>query len=126
MGDRGNIVIRSQSDGDIWLYTHWGGETLHDDLHAALSRDARWDDPSYLARIVFCSMLHGDTDGTTGHGISSRKTDNGHEILVVDTDAQEVQVYPQDYSGGDGEPISRISFRDYVGAPVVQAGPVVS
>lgn len=121
MGDRGNIVIRSQTDGDIWLYTHWGGSTLREDLRDALiAGRSRWDDPSYLARIVFCGMLQGDMAGTTGFGISTRKLDNENEILVVDTDAQEVQTYPKDYSAGEAEPVSRAAFGDYVASRGVE------
>lgn len=119
MGDRGNIVIRSQREGDVWLYTHWGGSELHNDLHAALSRGRdRWSDPSYLARIVFCQMLHGDLTDTTGLGISTRKGDNEHEIVVADTDDQQVLVYSSEYSGGEGKPVSRTSFASYITKPI--------
>lgn len=85
MGDRGNIVI----DG-VWFYTHWGGSEIKQDLQKALNKNSRWEDSAYLARIIFCQMIEGDTEGETGFGISLTMQDNEHPILFVDTESQEV------------------------------------
>ena len=115
MGNRGHIVIRSHHTGDVWLYSHKGGDFLHRDLRAALDRGRdHWDDPSYLARIVFCQMLHGDVDGTQGYGITGRPDDNEQDILVADTDARAVLTWPPDYTGGSDTPTSRTPFAEYV------------
>lgn len=88
MGDRANIVIRETWPEDlspreaVFLYSHWGGYELPAVLQAALAKRWRWDDPSYLARIIFDVMLSGDHEAETGYGISTRLTDNEHPLLV--------------------------------------------
>lgn len=100
MGDRANIVLNQASDNAdkagtkcqrIYLYTHWGGYELPITLQKALERRARWNDESYLCRIIFQQLLNGDT-GTTGYGISTYPTDGGYHLLVVDSDKQTVHL----------------------------------
>ncbi len=79
MGDRGNIVCNG-----VFMYSHWGGYGLKEQLRNALKRGkSRWDDPSYLARIIFCEMIADDIMGTTGYGLSTSLCDNEHPILFV-------------------------------------------
>jgi len=93
MGDRGNIVIRERNGGEIYLYTHWGGSSLPLVLRSALDRSRdRWDDESYLARIIFSEMIAGDVHGTTGYGISTYRVDENHPDIVVDIAAQRVRM----------------------------------
>ena len=86
MGDRGNIKV-----GKVYLYTHWSGSYIKEILKKALSREQRWNDESYLTRIIFCEMLEGDIDGETGFGISTEIVDNEYPILEVDVENQEVK-----------------------------------
>lgn len=98
MGDRGNIVIRQVSNkntDDVWLYTHWSGSEIKDTVREALARKERWDDPSYLARIVFCKLVEGAEKDATGFGISCRMQDNGHSIIVMDTEENAVYEVPE-------------------------------
>ncbi len=89
MGDRANIVVRDawpEDLGDkeaVFLYGHWSGTDMPELLRLALSagRD-RWSDPTYLARIVFQTMI-GEDSGTTGFGISTRLTDNEYDLIVL-------------------------------------------
>lgn len=94
MGDRANIVIRDpDAKGvDLYLYGHWSGGTYEQAARAALSRGrGRWDDGSYLARIVFQDLV-GDDRGTTGFGIAAGYApDNEHDFLVLDVGAQRVR-----------------------------------
>lgn len=105
MGDRANIRIKQlfppTPEGEepqfVYLYTHWGGTELPQTLAKALDSKAgrsRWDDESYLARIIFCHMLaegNGlNTDDVTGFGISCSPPDNEHPYLDVDCLAQTV------------------------------------
>jgi len=77
MGNRANIRIMENDEGDIYLYTHWGGSELPLTLRSALIRGRkRWDDPTYLNRIIFSEMVKGDIDGVTGFGLSTYETDN--------------------------------------------------
>lgn len=95
MGDRGNIVVRS-GDGDVWFYTHWSGSEIGERAKAGLlAGKGRWDDPPYLARIIF-NALQEDDRGETGFGISTRMQDNEHPILVIDTNPPGGAVYVVD------------------------------
>ena len=64
MGDRGQVKV-----GEIYLYTHWGAYKLIDDVYSALKKHWRWNDPCYLARIIFDEMTLGMHDEETGFGI---------------------------------------------------------
>lgn len=94
MGDRANIVIVPGWEPrlPVYLYTHWGGEGLPEKVSLALSPQQRWDDASYLARIVFDVLKGGDAEGFTGFGISAVLTDNEHHLLVLDCGTREVVV----------------------------------
>ena len=90
MGDRANVkVLYGYDHPPVYLYTHWGGHDLPATVHGALKRKERWDDPSYLARIVFDAMVGGDK-GTTGHGIAPYLPDNEHPIIVLDSDNRKI------------------------------------
>ena len=75
MGCRGNIEIIQPKIGvesgeaRIFLYTHWSGDTVCQDLAQALENGrSRWSDPDYLTRIIF-NQLQGDNRDLTGFGI---------------------------------------------------------
>ena len=94
MGDRASVFIREQSDQGVYLYTHWGGYELPKDVHKALSRQQRWTDAPYLARIVFHEM-GGGTDKETGFGISTEMCDNEHLIIHLDCAEQRIGLSPE-------------------------------
>lgn len=82
MGDRGNIIVKDD-DSTVYLYSHWSGSDLPDVLKKSLERGkGRWDDGSYLTRIIFCDMVAGHEKGETGFGISSVMGDGGTDITV--------------------------------------------
>lgn len=85
MGDRANIVIQTGGER-VYLYTHWAGHEMPEIVQTALRRKQRWNDPSYLARIVFCTMVHGKESEETGFGISAALGDNEYPICVLDCD----------------------------------------
>lgn len=106
MGDRGNIEING-----VWLYTHWGGSELKATLKAALKNGVgRWNDTTYLTRIIFSEMVKGDESGTTGYGISTHMPDNEHDILHVETETQRVIERTE-----GGKVIKTTSFKQFVG-----------
>lgn len=92
MGDRANVKIVSKHTGTVYLYTHWSGSELPQTVQQALRRGAeRWDDPAYLARIVFCEMIKGEAlDGLTGYGISQECGDGEDRVITLNTDEQQV------------------------------------
>jgi hypothetical protein len=88
MGDRGNIVMGTPEKPELYLYTHWSGTELPKTLQSALRRGKqRWDDPAYLARIIFCEMIKGDDEGITGFGISATLGDGSRQMLFVDCES---------------------------------------
>lgn len=94
MGDRANIVVLQNggAEGAIYLYTHWSGHRLPEELAAGLKKgEDRWGDEAYLGRILFQTLLEGD-DSNTGFGLSTYLTDNSYPLLVVDDSKREVRV----------------------------------
>lgn len=91
MGDRGNIVMEYGDGKQIYFYTHWRGSEIAAVLTRALQRKQRWNDPSYLARIIFCELVRGEESNETGYGISPYLTDNEHDLLSVNPQKQTVR-----------------------------------
>ena len=109
MGDRGNVIFKYQDGNKIYFYTHWGGSSLKETVRQALIRGKeRWQDESYLARIVFCEMLDTEQgqdslEDLTGLGIAPYEVDNENPLVTVDTKAQTVNGIP---------------FSDYIKNPI--------
>ena len=107
MGDRGNVVFKYEDKNKIYFYSHWGGSNLKETVRQALIRGKeRWNDESYLARIVFCQMLIGSgspLEELASFGIAPYEVDNEHPLVTVDTKAQTVNGIP---------------FADYVKNPI--------
>ena len=91
MGDRGNIVVRDSDGKDVVFYSHWGGHGLAAVVRRAIGKRWRWDDDSYLARIIFCELVSGSEDAETGFGISRFLAgDRGHPVVFVNIKEQTV------------------------------------
>lgn len=117
MGDRANVYVkqnssRGESPG-IYLYTHWGGYDLPKVVQEALGKKWRWDDDSYLTRIIFDVLTEGDQGQETGYGISTSPPDNEHLYIVVDPNAKRVGFYREI----GGEMVKDWSFQEYIDAP---------
>lgn len=75
MGDRRNVVVEFDDNVSVALYTHWTGTDLPGILADAMSRGmGRWDDPTYLTRIIFSEMIQDAVLSETGYGIEPIKT----------------------------------------------------
>lgn len=125
MGDRANIVVRDRyvkDPGDreaVVLYSHWGGYEMPETLRKALARRQRWDDESYLARIIFDTMTEGDHGSETGYGISTRMPDNEYDLLVLDSE-RVYRLSEADYKADGFTKLGQcesIGFAEYVAAP---------
>jgi len=102
MGDRANIlVLDSENDSGVYLYTHWSGTELPYTLRDALSRKQRWNDTAYLARIIFCEMVRGQERSSTGFGISTFACDGRDRVLIINCHDQTVQRNEQKWSFND-------------------------
>lgn len=102
MGDRANIRLdygkhrtEERAYDSIYLYTHWGGSAIAETLQTALERGrSRWDDDSYLARIIFNQMTAGIEMETTGIGISPYEISPDRENIVINLTEQTVNGIP--------------------------------
>ena len=75
IGDRAQIKINSfyedSTAAPVYLYTHGGASCLEATLVEALKRKERWEDASYLARIIFETMIEGAYSKELGYGIDT-------------------------------------------------------
>jgi len=111
MGDRGNIVFRRKGTPDLYFYAHWSGTNLPVIVKTALARRKRWDDPPYLARIVFDTLRGNALHEETGYGIDTQEGDNSHSHVVLDMDACTVTFAPYE---GRGPASESIPFGRYI------------
>lgn len=113
MGDRGNIYIKDTDTSGVYFYSHWTGSDLPVVLKEALAREQRWDDPSYLARIIFDQMTAGRQGNETGFGISSDLGDGCGTVVVVNGNAATVQFIRE---GSEANPYDGWSatFAEYI------------
>lgn len=99
MGDRGNIELIFADHADhIFFYTHYDGSRVLHILRRALRKRWRWDDPTYLARIIFCELVKGSEADETGYGIGLSICDNEHPIPKVFLNEQRVVYQGQNWS----------------------------
>lgn len=85
MGDRRNIELVYGGGNTIYLYAHWHGTALPGIVASALKRGKeRWDDDSYLSRIIFSEMVKQDIEGLTGFGIAPYQMDENHPNILID------------------------------------------
>jgi len=88
MGDRAQVLIK---DEGVYLYTHWGASKLEEVVRRALERGkSRWNDPEYLARIIFCEMVKGREMELTGYGIGTKQYCDAWRIIEIDCENQKV------------------------------------
>ena len=86
MGNRSNVIIKQEYGENLWLYSHWGGETFQTvGLARALNvaRDRVGDEP-YFNRILITEMFNDLLGDSTGGEVSLYETDNEHDYVVVD------------------------------------------
>ena len=107
MGDRAQVYMK---DTGVYLYTHWSGYGLPEDVRVALLKRWRWDDPSYLARIIFSVMIKDEIDEETGYGIDEMQHDDVYRVVEVDCKEQLIVL---DVDGKRTE----WSFKDYINEP---------
>ena len=61
-------------------------------LQEVLARKLRWDDESYLSRMIFSAMIAGVEKDSTGYGISTYEIDNEHPLIHVNMGKQTVSI----------------------------------
>jgi hypothetical protein len=101
MGARAQVLIK---DEGVYLYTHWGAEELGDDVIKAIKSEAgkgRWDDPEYLARIIFDCMKGDDITGETGFGIGTKEHSDIECLVTVDCAKRAIKIDRSMYGDDD-------------------------
>lgn len=96
MGMRAQVKIE---DTGVYLYTHWGSETLVDVVKDTIKQGWRLNDPEYFGRILFEKMIDAeDARGTeTGFGIgTSEHGDLEYPAIIVNCKEGTVRVYKDD------------------------------
>ena len=74
----------------IFIYSHWGGgetykeSNLADSVKRALAKKLRWDDESYLARMIFSEVIKDDIEGETSYGLAPESMDEEFPRIVID------------------------------------------
>lgn len=90
MGDRGQVKLIFKG-GEIYFYSHWGGTEILQQVQQAIAKRWRWDDPEYLARIIFDCIKGNDTTSETSYGIGMWvHGDLEHPLVCVDLEGNKV------------------------------------
>ena len=112
MGSRAQVKIINHDDPALYLYTHWQADALPELVKTALARKERWDDPEYLARIIFDEMTKGRQGEETGYGISTVQNGDILFLVVVDIGKQTVHIDRSVWAGGKVGPL--VTFEKYI------------
>lgn len=97
--------------GRVYLYTHSGAGSLVNDVHSVLSMRQRWDDPDYLAKMVFCKMVPVECWNTDlGFGIGTQLYADVNLLITLDTINQKILLQ----SATDKHYKLQNSFKDFV------------
>jgi len=119
MGDRAQVHIK---DVKVWLYTHWGKSTLVEDVKRALAKRLRWNDPEYLARIIFEEMVGDQTGTETGFGIGCAQHGDVWDYIEINCKDQIVSIVETKYDSETNEinSIDACSFEEFVSRTELQ------
>jgi len=110
MGERSNIIIENHNGQRVYLYGHWMGDESASVVSDVLDKGLRWDDSSYLTRMLFDRMTEGASDKETGFGISTFLCDWNYPSIVLNCETQLIHL-----ENGEGKKMSNYaSFHDYI------------
>ena len=86
MGDRANFGFRDSKEDIIFLYGHWAGHRMLENLADAVqAAEPRWNDESYATRIAISRLIGDEWTSETGWGISvNTLADNEHKVPIID------------------------------------------
>ena len=98
MGDRATFVFE-QSDGNtIYLYGHWAGDQMMNNLATAIDRaSVRWGDEAYATRIAISQIIGDQWNQELSWGISTYFGDSEHSVPVVNWTNQTVRLLPHSW-----------------------------
>jgi hypothetical protein len=86
MGDRANFGFRDSKENIVFLYGHWAGHRMLEQLADAVSAaKPRWQDESYATRIAISNLIKDEWASETGWGITVNElADNEHKVPIID------------------------------------------
>lgn len=97
--------------GSIYLYTHENAKNLVAIVHDVLSKKIRWDDPDYLARMIFCAMIPIDEwNSDKGYGIGTQYYIDANLLISVDLPENWISIS----SFGSGVDNVKMDINDFV------------
>lgn len=92
MGARAQVSIQcNEKDPAVYIYTHWGTESLKEDVQTALAKKWRWNDYEYLTRIIYDTVVGTEAGTETGYGIGTEEHGD-IELLVQILPGQKVKI----------------------------------
>jgi len=98
MGDRANFGFKDRKGDTVFLYGHWAGfrmlENLADAVQAA---EPRWTDETYATRIAISHLVGDEWKSETGWGISvNQLADNEHKVPIINWSAKTFTLMEED------------------------------
>jgi hypothetical protein len=86
MGDRANFGFRDSKENIVFLYGHWAGHQMLQNLADAVQiAHPRWQDESYATRIAISNLIKDEWPSETGWGIYVNQLgDNEHKVPIID------------------------------------------
>jgi hypothetical protein len=98
MGDRANFGFKDRKGDTIFLYGHWAGHRMLENLADAVSAaESRWDDETYATRIAISNLINDEWKSTTGWGISvNQLADNEHKVPIINWSAKTFTLMEED------------------------------
>jgi hypothetical protein len=100
MGDRANFGFKDRKGDTIFLYGHWAGHQMLQNLADAVQvAHPRWSDESYATRICISQLISEEWASETGWGLSVNELgDNEHKVPVINWAAKTFTLMEQDLS----------------------------
>jgi len=98
MGDRANFGFRDRKGDTVFLYGHWAGHRMLEQLaDAVAAAEPRWDDESYATRIAISRLVGEEWQSETGWGISvNQLNDNEHKVPIINWAAKTFTLMEED------------------------------
>jgi hypothetical protein len=99
MGTHATVLVWQDDNKEpLNFYQHYDGYNIAKEVAEGLKAgQGRWDDPTYLARIIFTQMTKSNPyDDTTGFGIGIGKGFEAEYMVVIYTNYEETNIVYQD------------------------------
>jgi hypothetical protein len=100
MGDRANFGFKDSKGDTLYLYGHWAGHRMLQNLADAVSAaEPRWGDDSYATRICISQLVNEEWASETGWGLYINQIgDNEHKVPVINWADKTFTLFEEDLS----------------------------